>query len=407
MFNVIFAYREPFRNYMSNKAAGIGRKRPQLNIPIELLDLDSENPRLAEENDGDSETTLIKTLYDDFDLDELAFSMSENGYFDEEPIVVVPKKIPSGFKLSSDVEKQQKELQELVNKGKLRFTVVEGNRRTATLKLLLNDSLRKKTGVRADFPKPSSKAVFEDLKIIPAIFYLKREEISAYLGVRHIAGLLKWEAYAKAVFVANRIEEGIKRKQTINESIKEVQRQTADRSDAIKKQYLCYRILTEAEENLNFDISDIKNRFSLITVALNSPSIREFIGVSSYKDVDFSKRVVPLKKMESLNLLLTWIYGNSKDKQPILTDSRKITNRLAPVLSDEDATEYLVKYNSLEEAYERSGGEKIFLMKKINDAIKSIRHSLTIAYKYKTKDIEVLADECLSVSEELKKMIKK
>lgn len=390
---------------MEEKFAGKGRKRPQLNVPIELLDLDPENPRLANESKGSSQIDLLHILYSDFDIEELGYSMAENGYFDEEPIVVVPQKFPKGFKLPTNVEQQESELQKLVGEKKLRFTVVEGNRRVATLKLLTDQALRNKIKGSADFPKPSEK-VFQDLKIIPAIVYSNRNDISPYLGVRHIAGLLKWEAYAKAVFLASRIEGGVKAGKSIDASIKDVQRQTADRSDVIRKQYLCFKVLKEAEENLSFDIENIKSRFSLITVALNSPHIRDFVGIPSYKDVDFSKRVVPVKKTDNLDRLLTWIYGNGKDKQPILTDSRKITSRLAPVLADEDATEYLLKYDLLEEAYERSGGEKKFLMKKINDSIKNLRNALSIAYKYKTADIQSLVEECISAGQELKKMVK-
>jgi hypothetical protein len=79
---------------------------------------------------------------------------------------------------------------------------------------------------------------------------------------------------------------------------------------------------------------------------------------------------------------------------------------LAPVLSDDDATEYLIKYEVLEEAYERSGGEKMFLVKKLNDATKNLRNALSIAYKYKTSDIETLINDCLAAGEELKKMMK-
>lgn len=389
-----------------NTFAGKGKKRPQLNIPIDLLDLDSENPRLAKEAKGNTQFDLLSQLYEEFDLEELAYSLSENGYFDEEPIVVVPKKLPKGFQLSDDIEQQQKDLQNLIEKKEVSFIVVEGNRRTATIKILIDNELRKKLKVLTDFPKPASVKVADDLKVIPAIFYPDRTGISAYLGVRHIAGLMKWDAYAKAVFLASRIEEDVKKHKNIERSIKEVQRQTADRSDVIKKQYLCYRVLTTAEDDLNFDIRNIKERFSLITVALNSPSIREFIGVSPPKNVDFSKRIVPTKKLENLEKLLTWIYGNGKDKQPILTDSRKITQRLAPVLADEDATEYLLRYENLEEAYEHSGGEKTFLLKKINGATKNLRNALGLAYKYKSLDVLEAIDECISAADELRKMVK-
>jgi hypothetical protein len=383
---------------------GVGRKRPQLNIPIELLELDPENPRLAKESQGSTQFDLLSRLYNEFDIEEVAFSMAENGYFDEEPVVVVPKKLPKGFHLVADIEQQQKDLQGLIEREEIKFVVVEGNRRVATAKLLNDPDSRKKLKIPADFPKPATKAIAEDLKVIPAIFYSNRKGISAYLGVRHIAGLLKWEVWAKTVYVASRIEEGIKAHKTIEQSIKEVQRQTADRSDVIKKQYLCYKVVITAKEDLNLDINEIKNRFSLVTVALNSPSIRDFVGVKSYKDVDFSKRIVPVKKLENLEKLLTWIYGND-GKQPILTDSRQITSRLSPVLADEDATDYLLKYENLEDAYERSGGEKRFLLRKINDATRNLRNALGVAYKYKTKDVIESVDECIKAADELSRMV--
>ena len=222
------------------------------------IELDLENPRLAKSSNIKSQFDLLQVLYEDFDIEELAYSMSENGYFDEEPIIVIPKNLPSDFDFSFEIEAQQKKLQALVNNKKIKFTVVEGNRRAATLKILLDESLRKKIKVSKDFPRPASDVVRNDLMIIPAILYPNRENISAYLGVRHIAGLLKWEAYAKATFLASQIEEEVKKGKTVEDSIKEVQRQTADRSDVIKKQFLCYKVLYEANNDLSFNIENLK-----------------------------------------------------------------------------------------------------------------------------------------------------
>lgn len=366
--------------------------------------MDNENPRLAKEYQGGSQIDILKVLYDEFDLEELAYSMSENGYFDEEPIVVVPNNLPKSFKIEkyTDVNELQEALEELMRSQKIVFTVIEGNRRTATAKLLLDSNLRKKLEIEEDFPSPKDKATESDLKIIPAIFYTNRNEISPYLGVRHIAGILKWEAYAKAVYISYRIEEENRRFRNIDKSIKEIQRQIADRSDSIKRQYMCYKLVEQAENDLGFDTNEIKRRFSLITVALNSKSIRDYIGVASYKDVDFDKPLIGKKKYESLENLLIWIFGNGKGIEPILTDSRRITNTLAHVLSDSEATEYLIKFRNLQEAYERSGGEKVFLRKKINDAIRNIQNALNVAYKYKKEhDLKKSVEECLMAAEEL------
>ncbi len=388
------------------KIAGLGRKRPQVNIPLRMLELDSQNPRLPDDIQGGSQTDIMQVLLRKFDLEELAFSMAENGCFDEEPIVVVPKRMSRKVDFGNRRTVQQIEtaLEELIAAEQIVFTVVEGNRRTATAKILTQDEWKQRLSLTPDFPKPRSKAIENDLATIPAIFYNDREEVSPYLGVRHIAGIMKWDAFAKARYIYIRIEEEAKRhRKNIDAGVREVQRQIGDRSDTIKRQYLYYKILDQAREETNFDVKPATSRFSLITVSLNHPSIRDFIGVPSYKEIDVGKTLVPRKKLHQLETLLTWIYGNGKDKTPILTDSRKITSRLAPVLADKGATDYLLKYGNLEEAYERRGGEKVFLMKKLQDAMKNLSHAISVAYKYKGDDDLIGAvNDCGKAISELK-----
>jgi hypothetical protein len=74
------------------------------------LHLDPKNPRLPEDL-SKSEPGLLKYFYDNGVLEELAQSFLDNGFFEQEPLSVLARK-PSGF------------------------TVVEGNRRLATLMIL-------------------------------------------------------------------------------------------------------------------------------------------------------------------------------------------------------------------------------------------------------------------------------
>ena len=78
---------------MAKKASGLGRKRPQLNVNADNLHLDPLNPRLPEDIQGKSEEDINYALYRFFDVDELAYSMAENGYFDEEPLVAIPNNV--------------------------------------------------------------------------------------------------------------------------------------------------------------------------------------------------------------------------------------------------------------------------------------------------------------------------
>lgn len=389
----------------------LGRKKPQINIPLDNLELDNQNPRLADEYLGGTQLDILKVLYDDFDLEEIAYSMAENGYFDEEPIVAIPRNLPKAFKWDTDVTTLQADLEKLVTRNRnIKFTVIEGNRRIATAKLLTDKELRDKLQLKStDFPKPKDKNVEADVRIIPSIIYNNREDMSPYLGVRHITGILRWGAYAKAKYIAARIEEEKAKGKSIEDSIREVQRKVGDRTDVIKRQYMYYKIFDQARVELpELDTAKITKRFSLITVAINLPSIREFIGVQSYKEAKLDKPLVPKNKMQNLETLLTWIFGNGKDKEPILTDSRKITSHIAPILADKEATKYLLDYNNLEEAYERSGGEKEFVKKKIKIACRAVGNALQAAYKYKSdREIAVLIKELAQAVEELKKVVSK
>lgn len=397
---------------MTESMAGGGRKRPQINIPLDRIDLDKENPRLAEDYKKATQLDLLKVLYEDFNLDEIGFSMSENGYFDEEPIVVIPKNLPKEFNISiyKDVNKSQIELEKLIKQTDIRFIVVEGNRRIATAKLLINVESREALKIKPHlFPVPKDDFVKEDLRTIPAIVYHDRTNVSAYLGVRHIIGLLKWEAYAKALFLSKRIESviAVDKNKDIDKAIEVIQKQTGDRSDVIRKQYLYYKLFKEAENDLKINTDNIKDRFSLLTVAMNSPSIREYVGAPGYKEANFSGRLIPIKKIDKYNNLLTWIFGDGKGRESIINDSRKITSHLARILAHEEATEHLESSSNLDDAYDLSDGERDFFFKKLNDANKALKKALGLGWKFKSVEVKESVIELEKLVIELKKMVSK
>lgn len=109
-------------------------------------------------------------MYNEEALDELALSFARNGYFWEEPLVVVPS-----------------------GKSDDKFFVVEGNRRLAALKLLTDATLRKKMGV-SDFPDVSPERA-KELQSVPTVTYPSRDSIVPYLGFRHVTGVKTWEPF--------------------------------------------------------------------------------------------------------------------------------------------------------------------------------------------------------------------
>lgn len=394
---------------MKKEFSGKGGRKPQLDIPIELIDLDPLNPRIVSYTNGIKELSqidLTSILYEYFDTQTVAMSLVANGYFDEEPIIVVPNSLPEGFSFEAypDPDTLAAEIKKLVKEGLIHFTVVEGNRRVSTIKLLLDGSLREKIGVEKSYPALTNSNMLEDLKKIPCIIYRNREDISSYLGVRHIAGLLKWEAFAKAAYINETIENEIKNGIDDNEAIKRVQEIVGDRSDTIRKQYVAYKLFLEARDDLGFDVKPLINNFSLVTVLYNSPGIREYMKVESYSKVNLEERIVATENLQNFQNVLTWIFGNSKTgEQAVLTDSRNITNKLSYVVNNESARNYLIKYKDLDGAFEHTNGEKEFLSKNLTKAARAIQTSLQFAFKYK-KDEDLLTQ--VRELEELLKALK-
>lgn len=386
-------------------------RKPQIIIPLDKIELDQENPRLGDEHLKAPQFDLISSLYGEFDLEEIALSMAENGYFDEEPIIVVPKNLPKKFKLFSSfksITDLQNELQDLLENTDLKFIVVEGNRRISTAKILTDNELRKKLKIRTQFfPSPKNEAVLTDLLSIPSIVYENREVISPYLGVRHIIGPSKWDAFPTALYITKQIELQKKKGLTINQAIEVIQRKTGDRSDKIKKQFLYYKIYKEAEDGLDIDPQNVKRRFSLLEVAMRSPSIREYIDAKNYNEIDFKDKVVSTKKYDKFQNVMTWIFGNGKGIDPIITDSRKISSDLAKVLSHPEARKHLEKTSNLEDAYELSDGEKDMFYKKLRTSKNNLTTALGYAFKYKDEETTTLIEEISDLVSQLKKMIKK
>ena len=107
---------------MANKAKNgvLTVAKPGL-VPVKKLVLDSLNPRLSERDTTGGQDEIIRTLWREMAVDEIAWSIANNGYFEHEPLIA--EKLEDG-----------------------KFLVIEGNRRLAAVRLLLDDKLRRKIG---------------------------------------------------------------------------------------------------------------------------------------------------------------------------------------------------------------------------------------------------------------------
>ncbi|MBI4947382.1 MAG: hypothetical protein HY840_13400 [Bacteroidetes bacterium] len=382
---------------MSKNIAGLDRKRPQLNIVPDNLHLDPLNPRLPAETQEKDELDIIYCLYKFFDIDELALSIGENGYFDEEPLVAIPMGLPEKFKnLRADKLKKNKEYIDFISKPKTQFTVVEGNRRLATIKVLLSLELQTKFKIKT-FPEISSE-VIKDISELPVIVYPNRKEVLPYLGVRHITGIKKWDPYAKARYVAYMVQEG--------KTLKEIQQIVADRSNSARKFYLCYKLVEQVENEFGIDTSLARNEFSYLLLASGQGAIKDFLGIpSNLSEVNFDQPV-PKEKTENLKLLFSWLYGEGTRTPRVLKESRDITNYLTHIIKSPIALEHLKANGKLLDAYDRSGGEENLLTTYLKRANDNLEKSLQFIHRHKkSESVQSEIDKCKETIQTIDKII--
>lgn len=378
---------------MAKSFGGYGGKRPLLYISFERLFLDPQNPRLPVEAQGKSEEQVLESLRKFFYLDELAFSMAKNGYFDEEPLVAIPKNLPEKFtQLDYEELKENKEYNEFLNNPATEYVVVEGNRRLGTVKLLIRETV-------ASFPK-LTEPIKQDLERLPVIIYPQRKDVISYLGARHIIGVKKWDAYAKARYIASM-------KDSYDLSLDEIQKSVGDTSNSARKTYASYRLIeTMQSEYESYDTSKAKENFSYLMLALGQGPIKDFIGLpKQWGTVDMANPV-PAEKIENLFLLFSWLFGEGKEKSKVIDESRDITGKLTSILRDPTATEYLISFRDLNEAFERCGGEAQLLAKYIKRAARDLGRAMPLIsnpVNY-NEEVEALIQDCERILESIKKI---
>jgi len=329
-------------------------------VPVLVSDLllDPQNPRLASGSPTKNldQFELIKILWTEMAVDELVLSIAANGYFPEEPLFVIPAR----------------------NK-KEKYYVIEGNRRLAAVKILLDDELRKKLRI-TKMPMIGDEEK-ERLKALPVSIYNDRKELWAFLSFRHINSPQEWDAYSKAKFVAQ-VHDDYKI------SLEEIARRIGDQHETVKRLYRGFKVLRQAEETGVYDISDRYRSqfyFSHWYTALAYSQFQQFLGISA-DDLEKVNPVPPTHYSE-LGELLTWIYGkksNGVDVKPVVQKQNPDLNNLREVISSPLALDALRSGYTLERSREVSiGDERRFreALTRAKDELQRAKGTVTTGYK--------------------------
>lgn len=290
--------------------------------PMKVSDLtfDLKNPRLPEFDltDNATETEVIKVLWEAMDVREVVMSIAASGFFPHEPLIVAP-----------EGEKN---------------VVIEGNRRLAAVKVLLDPSL---IGVEVDLPEITEDAK-EALQELPTVRGT-REDAWRYLGFKHVNGPAKWSSYAKSRYIADVYRDfGIK--------LEDIAKQIGDTHRTVQRLFRGLMVLEQAERMKVFRREDRwRNHFSFshLYTGLDYDGISAFIDLRPETDED--REPVPEGNKNELGELCRWMYGSKKEEIPPVIETQNPHLRwLDAVVSNKEAVAALRDGQTLTYAYEAS-----------------------------------------------------
>jgi hypothetical protein len=301
--------------------------------------LDAENPRIVEFGLGEhpKQFDIIKALWERMAVNEVAMSIAWNGYFAHEPLFI-----------EEGAKGQQ--------------IVIEGNRRLAAVKLLLDAELRRKVGA-TDLPNidtidPNRR---EELSELPGQL-TTRKNLWRYLGFKHVNGPATWGAYAKAQYVSKVHNE-------YKVPLEEIAQQIGDYNNTVERQYHGLMVVEQAERAGVFDRTNVKRKkgfeFSHIYEGLSRDGIQRFLGLT--RESRTKKDPVPSGRIKRLGELLEWVYGNNaKNIEPRMRTQAKDLDMLSSVLLSKEGVEALRNGLSLELARDASLGDNQLFKQALN-----------------------------------------
>jgi hypothetical protein len=255
-------------------------------VPVADLYLDPRNPRLVAHSGSQKE--LLAVLWRDFAVHEVAISIAANGYWEYEPLLVTRE---SG-----------------------RLYVVEGNRRLAAVKLLLDEAERVRVGA-TDLPEVANSRR-DELVNLP-VLERPRDQVWQYIGFKHVNGPQAWQSYSKAQYIGWVHNE-------LRIPLEDIADTIGDAHDTVLRLYRALMILEQAEREQLWNREDrYKSHFSFSHL---STGVNSYSGIQKYLGLAGPPADVPnpvgKKYLPQLQELMIWLFGSRSQQIPPVVQSQ-------------------------------------------------------------------------------------
>ncbi|MGN8152492.1 hypothetical protein ACTJK5_09485 [Agrobacterium sp. 22094] len=241
-----------------------------------------------------------------FDLGALKDSIRTNGFIPIEQIVVVP------YDTRDD--------------GTERFLVIEGNRRTAALKSLIEES-----GSGAADLAENVKESIEKISVV--LLKGTEEEIGSYqrtlMAIRHVAGIREWGPYQQAKLVVEMFEEP-------GATLGSVAQKIGISSREVARRYRASKALKQMEDDEEFSEFAEPRLYVFFHEAVSQPKVRDWL--------EFDNDTYKAENEDARQLFFELLSPREVDGErhpPKLTSANQQVRQLKDIVSKPYALEVL------------------------------------------------------------------
>jgi len=334
----------------------------------ELL-LDPQNPRLPEDVQGGSQEELAVYISEAYEALSVATSVTEHGYFESEPLIAIPG--DDGL-----------------------FVVVEGNRRLTALRGITDAALRAKF----DSPKAWHAAAAEAAHKgttphdVPVLVVPNRKVVAPIIGFRHISGIMQWEPFAKARFIAALVDDERLDFASVGDLV-------GEKKGDIASNYRNFSILRQARDEHGLDTERVEEAFGVFTAAMGQRALRTFIGAPDPGEVQAGVNPVPADKAAELDELLIWVFGDEDGQGRVIAESRDL-GLLARVVTSTPGLASLRQQGDLKTAAEATSDSSADARRRVVSRLTVARSGLRAAAELLAtldgvdEEISALVEDC-------------
>lgn len=288
-------------------------------VPLRDLLLDPFNPRLPAEMQGEEQEELAVHLELGFDALTVAESIASHGFFGSEPLIVIAAEEPH------------------------RWIVVEGNRRLTALLGLVDKDIRSQFASAGPWEALAAQAELRYDDQVPVVVLPDRGAATPIIGFRHISGILQWQPYAQARYIARLVDEDAMTFDEVAEMI------GVDRTK-VGNLYRDQAIASQAR-SMGIETGLMEESFSLLTVAMSTPKLRDHIDAPLGSRTVPGEPPIPESRGPELRELVKWLYGDG-EIEPVIGESRDIS-KLGNVAASETGLRALREGSTLEAAIQK------------------------------------------------------